>query len=76
MSLRLQPVRVGTGSDDEDGRLVFKDDAVVALLVRLSGNHDGDAGKWFLEAEFGCECGDPAALFEDLEQAQAWFARQ
>lgn len=76
MSLRLQPVRVGTGSDDEDGRLVFRDDALVALLVRLSDNHDGDAGKWFLEAEFSRDCGDPTALFDDLEQAQAWFSRR
>ena len=76
MSLRLEPVRVGTGSDDEDGRLIFKDDALVALLVRLSGNHDEDAGKWFMEAEFGCSCLEPAALFDDLDQAQAWFARR
>jgi len=48
MSLRLQPVRVGTGSDDEDGRLVFRDDALVALLVRLSDNHEGTlaSGSW------------------------------
>ena len=76
MSLRLEPVRVGTGSDDEDGRLIFKDDALVALLVRLSDNHDEDAGKWLLEAEFRCDCGEPAALFDDLDQAQAWFARR
>ena len=76
MSLRLQPVRVGNGSDDQNGRLVFKDDALVALLVRLSGNHDEDAGKWFLEAEFGRDCLEPAALCDDLERAQAWFARR
>jgi len=72
----MQPVRVGTGSEDEEGRLVFVEDALVALLVRLSGNHDADAGKWFLEAEFDCDCLEPPALFEDLEQAQAWFARR
>ncbi|GEL42852.1 MULTISPECIES: hypothetical protein [Methylobacteriaceae] len=49
---------------------------MVALLVRLSDNHDEDAGKWLLEAEFRCDCGEPAALFDDLDQAQAWFARR
>ncbi|GJD89296.1 MULTISPECIES: hypothetical protein [Methylobacterium] len=74
MSLRLQPVRVETGSGDEDGRLVFRDDALIALLVRLSDNHDADSGKWFLEAGFGCVAQERNPLFEDLEQAQAWFA--
>lgn len=76
MSLRLQPVRVGTESADEEGRLVFVDDAPVAVLVRLADDHDEDGGKWFLEAGFGGECLVRTVLFGDLDQARAWFVRR
>ncbi|MCJ2036170.1 hypothetical protein [Methylobacterium sp. J-068] len=74
MTLRLQAVRVRTGSDDEDGRLVLADDALVGILVRLSPDHGETAGRWFLEAGFG-ELRHPVpAAFEDLAAALAWIA--
>lgn len=73
MSLYLQPARVATDSSDTEGHLVFADGSLVAVLVRLSDDHDEDAGKWFLEAGFGRveESAQPA--FTDLETAQAWI---
>jgi hypothetical protein len=53
MKLDFRPVRVATGSDDEDGLLAFAGDRLVAVLVRLSEMHDDMAGLWFLEASFG-----------------------
>jgi hypothetical protein len=53
MSLTLQPVRVGTGSDEE-GMLVFDDDQrLVAVLTHLSDQYGSVSGHWYLEAGFG-----------------------
>ena len=47
MSLRFQPVQVATGSNDQESLLVFHESFLVAVLVRLSDEHEVDAGKWF-----------------------------
>src|SRR5688572_29225671 len=39
VTLTFQPVRIAT-CHDEDGRLVFADDRLVAVLVRLSDEHE------------------------------------
>lgn len=78
MSFLLQPVRVGTGSDEE-GLLVFDaDQRLVAVLVRLSEHHGGLglAGHWFLEAGFGPVDGCDYPTFADLDQAQEWIERR
>ena len=72
MNLRLQPVQVATGSDDQESQLVFHEGFLVAVLVHLSDQHETDAGKWFLEAGFGRVDDLNAPLFEDLDAAQAW----
>ncbi|TXM67247.1 hypothetical protein [Methylobacterium sp. WL120] len=76
MSLRLQPVQVATGSNDQESRLVFHDGFLVAILVQLSDLHETDAGKWFLEAGFGPVGDAHPPLFKDLDRAQAWIAEQ
>jgi hypothetical protein len=46
MSLTLQPVRVGTGSDEE-GMLVFDDDQrLVAVLTHLRDQYGEVSGYW------------------------------
>jgi hypothetical protein len=53
MSLTLQPVRVGTGSDEE-GMLVFDDDQrLLAVLTHLGDQYGEVSGHWYLEAGFG-----------------------
>ena len=76
MSLQFQPVQVATGSDDQDSRLVFHDGFLVAVLVQLSDLHEGEAGKWYLEAGFGQLASLPPFPFVDLDTAQAWIAEQ
>ena len=76
MSLQLQPVQVATGSDDAESRLVYDDGLLVAVLVRLSGDHGPDAGKWYLEAGFGPVDDPNPPTFADLHEAQDWIARQ
>ena len=74
MSLFLQPVRVATGSPDENGCLVFDDDQkLVALLVQLSDEHEDEAGLWFYEAGFGPMDGPDHPTFPDLDAAQEWI---
>jgi hypothetical protein len=49
LSLMEQPVQVAVGCDDEEGCLIFADDRLVAVLVRLSQLHEELAGRWYLE---------------------------
>ncbi|GJE15095.1 hypothetical protein [Methylobacterium longum] len=76
MNLRLQPVQVATGSDDQESQLVFHEGFLVAVLVCLSEQHDDDAGKWFLEAGFGQIDDLNAPLFASLDEAQGWILDQ
>ena len=74
MNLRLQPVQVATGSDDQESQLVFHEGFLVAVLVQLSAMHESDAGNWYLEAGFGRVADLNPPLFADLDQAQVWIA--
>ncbi|MCJ2049383.1 hypothetical protein [Methylobacterium sp. J-070] len=76
MTLRLQPVQVATGSYDVDGQLVFADGLLVAVLVRLSDDHNDLAGMWFLEAGFGRVVTTELALFADIDKAQSWIEQR
>jgi len=74
----FKPVRVETGSADEDGRLVFADGKLVAVLVRLSDEHEEPElrGTWFLEVGFGWWLDDRNEVFPTLENAEAWIAQR
>ena len=78
LSLLVQPMRVATGSADEDGRLVLANGRLVAVLVRLADEiHAGRVGSWYLEAGFGpCAAEVPSPTFGSLDAAKAWVERQ
>ena len=70
MTLKLQPVRVATGSDEE-GVLVFDEEQrLLAVLTHLSDQYDGLSGHWFLEAKFGVLEGLGQPTYPELEAAQ------
>lgn len=73
MNLRLQPVQVATGSEDQESQLVFHDGFLVAVLVQLSEQHEAEAGMWFLEAGFGPVDTANPPTFNDLDEAQSWI---
>jgi hypothetical protein len=73
MNLILQPVRIETGGPDEDGCLVFADNRLVAVLVRLSDQHEGLAGQWYYEHGFGPFNGPAHPTFSTIEAAQDWI---
>ena len=74
MAVRLQPVLVETGTRDEEGRLVFVDGRLVAVLVLLSEAHEDVAGHWFLEHAFGRL--HAHLTFPGLGAATAWIDEQ
>ena len=75
MTLTSRPVRVATGAD-EDGCLVFSDDRLVAVLVRLSDRHEIAPGRWFHEAGFGPLDEPDHPTFTSLEDAKDYIARR
>jgi hypothetical protein len=75
LSLTEQPVQVAVGYDDEEGCLIFTDDRLVTVLVRLSPLHEELAGQWYLEAGFGRLEGPHKPTFRDLGTAKEWITR-
>ena len=68
----LRPVQVAVG-EEGGGLLVFIDDWMVAVLVRLAGAHGPLEGHWFLETGYGRFGQGPAPTFSDEETAVDWF---
>ncbi|AWN54411.1 hypothetical protein [Methylobacterium sp. 17Sr1-1] len=76
MSLHLQPMPIAMGSGDTESHLVFADGFLVAVLVRLSDDHEDEADMWFLEAGFGRVDDQSQPKFADLDEAQEWLQRR
>lgn len=75
MTLTRELIKVDTGGPDEEGCLVFEDGRLVAVLVRLSSEHDSSlTGKWFLEHGFGPLDTSEHPIFDDLPAAERWIA--
>ena len=72
--IRFEPIRVGTGHDEE-GVLAFFDDQLVAVLTHLGPDNEVAPGHWFVEHAFflvGSSSENP--VFADLDAAGAWLA--
>ncbi len=76
MTVTLQPVRVETGSQDQEGCLVFIDQRLAAVLVRLSDQHDDLTGHWYYEHGFGPFDGPSHPVFGTLDAAQDWIKQR
>ena len=76
MSLQLQPVELATESGGSESYIVFSDGFLVAVLVRLSGLHQEEAGMWFLETGFGRLSGPEQPPFPSLDVVQAWIMQR
>ena len=78
MKLRFEPVRIAN-TEDQEGRLVFDHDRLIAVLSRLSGAESERAGGvWFTESLFGpLSLRDrDQATFADLDEVRRWFEQQ
>lgn len=75
--IEFKPVKVETGSADEDGRLVLHDGRLIAVLVRLEDPDHGPAvGQWSLEAGFNGIDSPKPPLFANLAAAERWLGLQ
>lgn len=73
----FQPIKLATGSADEDGLLVLHDGKLVAVLVRLDDpNHGPAVGQWSLEAGFNGVDSVKPPLFANLQAAERWIGLQ
>jgi hypothetical protein len=72
MTFTLTPVTVAVDGV-EDGRLVFFNDRLVAVLTCLGDQYDAEKGRWFLEAGFGRLDGPNHPTFADVDEAQSWI---
>jgi len=79
-SSHCQAVLVNTAGPDHQGCLLFLDQRLVAVLVRLEEDDHLDPefwGQWFLEAGFGpCQCHGIAPSFVTTDDALGWARRQ
>lgn len=75
MTLTLTPVAVAV-EGGEDGRLVFLNERLVAVLTCLGDQYGADKGGWFLEAGFGRLDGPNHPTFADVTEAQSWISRR
>lgn len=71
MKLRTEEVRLGNSGTDEDGRLVYAEDCLVAVLARLGSIHGEEAGQWFVETAYGRTARLNYSVFPDLGTALA-----
>jgi hypothetical protein len=73
----FKPIKVATGSADDEGRLVMHEGKLIAVLVRLDDPGHGPAiGQWSLEAGFnGVDSAKPP-LFANLQAAERWIGLQ
>ena len=73
MTFKIAPVTVAIDGA-EDGRLVFLDERLVAVLTCLGDQYGADEGRWFLEVGFGRMDGPNHPTFAHIEEAQTWIA--
>jgi hypothetical protein len=68
----FQPVKVAI-TGQSDGRLVFLDGNLVAVVTRLDHTNDDFSGRWFAEAHFDGMEDIQDQTFGSLEEVQAYI---
>ena len=77
--ITFERVKVLVDGHDSEGRLIFVDEQLSAVIVRLDGEaHIPDhKGRWHLEAGFGkCDARVAPPNFTTPEEAGAWVKRR
>ncbi|TNC13453.1 hypothetical protein FF100_11680 [Methylobacterium terricola] len=76
-AITLEPVRIGIGNADSEGRLAYRGGRLVGVLTLLDADSYDELGlgrHWFLEAGFGPVAGEPRPpTFPTLDAARAWL---
>lgn len=77
--ITYDPVQVLIDGHDSEGRLIFADKKLSAVIVRLDGESHAPEhkGRWHLEAGFGkCDPRVAPPTFSTPEEAGAWVRRR
>jgi hypothetical protein len=76
-SVELKSIKLLNPGEDDEGRLVFVDGLLAAVLCRLSGGHYPEdlRGRWFLEAGFGPLATNTYPTFSSLDEVESWVER-
>jgi hypothetical protein len=77
--ITFQPVKVLVDGHDSEGRLIFADDQLASVVVRLDGEAHAPEhkGHWHLEAGFGkCDSRTAPTIFMTLEEAAGWVRQR
>ena len=69
MDLRLQPVKVETGSADQEGQLVFDGEFLVAVIVKLSDEHGELVGQVVLGSGVWQDCRSESPFVRGFERS-------
>lgn len=73
MPLSFQPVALDGNYGDDEGVLVFRGGALLAVASRLGPDHGAATGRWFIEKSFGAASDMPLDPFEDRDALEAWL---
>ncbi len=76
MSLRFQPVLLGSVPDGDDGMLVFQSDRLIAIVSHLGDLHGELAGRWFVEATFAEVAPMVHETFATLSDFEGWAVEE
>lgn len=69
----FQPVRIDTATPDEEGLLVFRNEMLIAVAVRLAHVDDTSLrDRWNLEAVFD-RLPRPRRTFADMGEMERWL---
>lgn len=77
--ITFQPINVLINSHDTEGRLIFANDQLSAVIARLDGEAHvpENKGLWHLEAGFGrCDVRPVPPLFKTPEEAGIWVTQR
>ena len=70
------PVQIATREEILEGKLLLVEGALVAVASHLSESHNGEAGKWFIEAAFGHLDPKPLRTFDSLDELISFVQKQ
>jgi hypothetical protein len=74
MALSFQAVTLDGTSPDSEGRLVFRDGRLFAVVSCLSEIHAEWAGTWYIEAAFADLPRHQPQTFGSLAELEEWLA--
>ena len=75
MGFSFQSVTLEGKAPDREGKLVFRDGRLLALLTCLGDIHGDLAGNWFVEATFGDVPAGQFPVFKTTDEFEAWLAQ-